>query len=212
MPLKQTVFALLPLMTALAAGPLPELRTEAVTAGSIFHVRNAAGQPLTAYLIELVGYPGSSYWLFQDDVAAPIAPGAEERIPVTNMTVGAAPEYVKITAALYSDGSSAGSPEKVALIIERRKSTLETAQEAVRRLRQAQQSGTAKADVVAGLKQWADSLQPQERGNRMTPANVNKAAARSVVSSAAEYLKQHSIEETLAQLQSTESAIHSRKP
>src|SRR6266498_4835408 len=82
-----------------AAQPLPDLRTEAAAGGSVFHVRNTAQQPLTAFLIELVDYPGSSYWVFQDDLAAPAAPGAEQHIPVSNMTVGAVPDYVKLTAA-----------------------------------------------------------------------------------------------------------------
>src|SRR3954465_4370507 len=92
---------LLPAMAAFAQS-LPELRTEAVTAGSVFHVKNTGRQPLTSYLIELVEYPGSSCTLFQDEMP-PMAPGAGKSIPVTNMTVGAAPEYVKITAALYAD-------------------------------------------------------------------------------------------------------------
>src|SRR5579872_1856811 len=91
-----------------AAEPLPELRTVATNAGSIFHVRNTGSQPLTAYLIELVKYPGSYFALWQDDLAGPLAPGAEKEIHTTNMTVGAVPDYVKLQAAVYADGTSAG--------------------------------------------------------------------------------------------------------
>ena len=52
----------------------------------------------------------------------PIAAAAELRKPITNMTVGAAPEYVKMQAAVFADGSTAGAPEKVSAILERRKS------------------------------------------------------------------------------------------
>jgi hypothetical protein len=194
---KQIAFALLAVTAASAAEPVPQLRTEAVSGGSVFYVKNTGRQPLTAFLIELVDYPGSSYSLFQDET---VAPGAEKKIPVTNMTVGAAPEYVKITAALYADGSTAGNPDRAALLVSRRKSALETTRELIRRLEKAQSSGTAKAAVMDDLKQWADSLQPQGKGNRMSQANVDQAAARAAVSDALGKLAQHSIEETLAGL------------
>src|SRR5258708_6623324 len=125
MQLRRFATALLLALSASAASPpLPELRVEATTGGSIFYVRNIGSQPLTAYLIELVNYPGSSYSLWQDEVGAePILPGGEKRLPVTNMTVGAVPDYVKVQAALYADGTSSGIPEKVAQFIERRRST-----------------------------------------------------------------------------------------
>jgi hypothetical protein len=209
---KHMAFALLTVMAALAAQPLPELHTEAVAAGSVFHVKNTSAQPLTAYLIELVGYPGSSYWLCQDDVAAPIAPGAEKGIRVTNMTVGAAPEYVKITAALYADGSSAGAPDKVAQIVGRRKSTLETTREVTRRVEKAQQSATAKDAIIADLNQWANSLTPQGKSRRVSQESINQAAARQAVSDAAGYLGEHSIEETLTDLRAMERSLAASKP
>jgi acetyl esterase len=199
-------------VAACAAQPLPELRTEAVNAGSVFHVKNTASQPLTAYLIELVGYPGSSYTLFQDDPTSPVAPGAEKRIPVANMIVGAAPEYVKITAALYADRSTAGAPEKVALVVANRKAALETMREAIQRLEKARQAGTAKERAAAGLKQWADSLHPEGRIRHMTEASVSREAAWGVASYAAEYLGEHSIDETLAQLRAAEGRFAPAEP
>jgi hypothetical protein len=63
-----------------AAQPLPELRTEATAGGSIFIVRNTASQPVTAFLIELVNYPGSYSALWHDEAGRElIAPGAEKR-------------------------------------------------------------------------------------------------------------------------------------
>ena len=71
MPLRPLATALLLALSATAATPpLPELRTEPTTGGSIFYVRNVGSQPLTAWLIELVNYPGSSYSLWMDEIAA----------------------------------------------------------------------------------------------------------------------------------------------
>src|SRR5215472_5556752 len=89
--------ALLALMPAAAQAPLPTLRIEPTAGGSIFYIKNPHTQALTAYMIEMPDYPGSYYVLFQDVLdAVPIAAGAELRKPITNMTVGAAPEYVKM--------------------------------------------------------------------------------------------------------------------
>jgi len=122
---------------ALPAASLPELRVEAVPAGSVLHLKNTSTQPLAAYTIELVDYPGSSFWLSTEDLGNPVAPGAEKRIPITNMTVGAAPECVKVTAAVYLDGSSAGDPAKVAEIVATRKEKLGKIREVIQRLQKA---------------------------------------------------------------------------
>jgi len=144
---------LLAFSAAGAEMPLPELRVEPTAGGSIFYVRNGSAQPLTAYLIELVDYPGSSYSLWQDDVTGqPIPPGGEKRITVANMTVGAVPDYVKMRAALYADGSSAGIPEKVAQVVARRRTVLETTRELIDRLEKARSAGASKTTVIAGLK------------------------------------------------------------
>ncbi len=194
---------------AFAAEPLPGLRTEAASGGSVFYVKNTGSQSLASYLIELVEYPGSSYTLFQDET---IAPGAERRIPVSNMTVGAAPEYVKLTAALYADGTTAGTPERVTLLVSRRKSTVDTTRELIRRLERAQAGGTAKTAVTFDLKQWADSLQPQGRSNRLTQATVEQSAARAAITHAIDQLAQHSIAEVLAELQGAAAHFPAAKP
>src|SRR3954466_820834 len=108
-PSKWTASVMLALPAIFAQAPLPDLRVEAAPGGSVFYVRNTSSQPLTAFLIELVNYPGSTFSFWQDDVTAtPIPPGGEKRIPVSSMTVGAVPDYVKLQAALYADGSSSG--------------------------------------------------------------------------------------------------------
>jgi hypothetical protein len=212
MTASRIAFALLAGLTAWAADPLPALRTEAVNAGSVFHIKNTGSQPLTAYLIELVDYPGSSFTLFQDDVAAPLAPSAEKSIPSTNMTVGAAPEYVKITAAVYADGATAGDPAKVALLLGRRKAFLETSRELIGRLEKAKAAGTAKADVAAALRQWSDSLQPQTRTRGLSAATVNAAAARMTIANAIARLNAGSLDEALTEIRATERALAALRP
>jgi len=186
-----------------AAEPLPDLRTEPVPAGSVFTVKNAGSQPLTAFLIELVNYPGSYYAYWHDDVTAPLGPGAEKKIPVANMTVGAVPDYVKITAAAYSDGSTAGTPEKVSQLIERRRALLAATRELIPRLE--------KADAKANLKQWADSLQPGGKNTR-SQASINRAAARLLVMDAAARLEAGSAADVLAWARANEKALAASKP
>ena len=140
---------------AFAQTALPEFRIEAISAGSVFYIRNIGKEPLTAFLIELVGYPGSSYLYWFDDPAEPVPVGGEKRIQVTNMLVGAAPDYVKIQAAIYADGSTTGVPQKIEQLLARRRTALETTQELIRRL----EHGASAAD----LKQWSAGVKPPAR-------------------------------------------------
>jgi len=198
---------------AAAAQPLPELRTEPVSGGSVFSIRNTASQPVTAFLIELVNYPGSYYSMWQDEAAGVlIEPGAEKRIPVTNMTVGAVPDYVKLQAALFADGSSAGIPEKVTQLIERRRFVLGTIRELIARTEKAQAASTPKASLIADWKQWSESLQPARRANPMAQATINQMAARETIGNATTWLESHSAEETLARLRGIEHALAASKP
>lgn len=195
------------------AQQLPELRIEPVAGGSIFYVKNVASQPVTAFLIELVNYPGSYYSLWQDEAATElIAPGAERRIPVTNMTVGAVPDYVKLEAALFADGSSAGVPEKVTQLVERRRFTLGTIRELISRMDRAQAASTPKATLAADLKQWGETLQPAAKANRNSQTTINQTAARGVVGDAVHWLESHSPDETLSRLRTWERSLAASKP
>jgi hypothetical protein len=194
---------LLPLFAT--AAQLPELRTEPIGGGTVFFVKNTSSQPLTAYLIELVNYPGSSFMLWQDETGGePVAPGAEKRIQVTNMTAGAVPDYMHLTAAIFADGSTAGAPEKVTQFIERRKAVLATTRELIGRL----EKGASKAD----LKQWADSLQPVGKVKANSQPVINQTAARGLVLEVAAKLESHSPEETIAALKASEKALAASKP
>src|SRR3979490_2976416 len=105
MSVKKLTAALVILVGLSAAqAPLPGLRVEPVSGGTNFYVKNTAAQPLLAFILELDGYPGSSYVLVQDESsAAPIAPGDERRIQTSNVTPGAVPDYMKLQAAIYAD-------------------------------------------------------------------------------------------------------------
>jgi hypothetical protein len=181
--------ALVIAVCACAQTPLPELRIEAVAAGSVLYVRNASKQPLTAFLIELVGYPGSSYAYWFDDPAEPVAAGGEKRIPVTNMLVGAAPDYVKMQGAIYADGMAAGTPQKVEQLLARRKIVLDTTREIIGRL----EHGASAAD----LKQWAGGVKPP---------------ARSVIEGAAAKVERQPVADVLEKLRGTERALREAKP
>jgi len=121
----------------------------------VIFVKNVHTQPLTGFSLELADYPGSSWGYREDLLAEHLPPKAERKFPVSSMLVGATPDYVKVQAALYADGSSAGTPEKVAQLRDNRKARLETARELIRRLEEAQSSSTSKDKLIAGLRQWA---------------------------------------------------------
>ena len=196
-----------------AAQLVPTLRVEPAAGGSVFFVKNTAAQPVTAYLIELVGYPGSSYSFWQDKNGAELIPaGGEQRIPVANMTVGAVPEYVKMEAAIFADGSTAGVPEKVAQLTARRRAVLSTTRELVRRLETARSAGTAKPALIAELEQWSNSLEPSARSRRVSQASIDAAAARERIGETVGKLNGGGIDDALGQLRAAELSLAASKP
>jgi hypothetical protein len=191
---------------ALAQAPLPGLRVEPATGSSILFVHNAAGQPpLTAFLVELVHYPGSYYQLWDDDITTqPIAPDAEKRISISNMTVGAVPNYVKLTAAIYADGTTAGVPEKISELVARRKFLLETTRELIVRV--------DKPGAATDLKQWADSLPALTRATQNVQEAINQSAAKTLVAETAAQMDKHSVADVLTALRASEAALIASKP
>jgi hypothetical protein len=165
------------LLTVVAqAAPIPELKVEATDGGSALVIRNThPSQALTAYLIELVDYPGSTWAFSQDELAAgvePLGAGRQRRIAIGNMTVGAAPDYVLMRAALYSDGSVAGTADKVAQLKARRALLLATIREAL----------AAKPDE---LKSKIDATAVStSKLRRADPEVVNNAARRALLEEA----------------------------
>jgi hypothetical protein len=200
-----------PLLLALLAAaqsPLPRLRIEPTGGGSIFYIHNGHSEALTAYLIELVNYPGSSYTLWQDDPANAIPAGGDKKIQVANMTVGAVPDYVKMTAAIFADGTTAGIPAKVTGMLERRKAVLETTRELIRRC----EKGPDRAAVMTDLQQWLASMPAISRSNRNSQEAINQGAAQSLIGEATRKLGTQSLEETLNSLRASEKVLAANKP
>ena len=208
LPTRFAALFLLALPAFAAEMPLPELRIEPTGGGSIFYIKNNSPVPLAAYLIELVGYPGSSYSFWQDEtVAEPIPPKTEKRIQVANMTVGAVPDYVKMQAAVYTGGASAGIPEKVVQLRERRRAMLDTVRQLIVRLEKAQTQKMSNSDMMASLKQSADAMQPAGRGNRNSQAAINQAASREVILVTNVKIGMQSPQDALTALRAWESAL-----
>lgn len=197
-----------------AAAELPQLRVEAVAGASVFYLKNVSSQPITAYLVELDGYPGSAFALLEDNVTGePVAPGVEKPIKVTDMTAGAAPEYVKVESALFADGTSVGSPAKVTQLIEHRRFMLQTTRELIGRLEKAKPSNTPKATLVADLKAWADTMRPPtSHKQRYAPAGMNSASGRTLITETATKIEAGSLDEVLTNLHAAEHALASSKP
>ncbi len=191
--------AVLAVLHLTAAPPLPGLRVEAAPGGSVLFVRNVYSQPLSAFLIELVDYPGSSFSHWEDHFAGgEIPPGVEKAYPVKNMLVGAvSPEYVKVQAALYVDGSASGNPEKIKQLIAWRRLRLETTRELIRRIEKSQSDGMPKANIVGGLKRWQENLD---------------RIARAEIAAAIDKLDKQSTQDVLDNLKLTGRALASSKP
>jgi hypothetical protein len=214
MSVKTGLLFVLSAALAVSESPLPELRVEPAVQSSILFVKDAASQPpLTAFLVELIGYPGSYYQLWEDDVTSgPVEPGVEKRIPISNMTVGAVPNYVKLTAAIYADGTSTGAPEKVAQLVERRKAMLVATRELIAKLDTAQRAKALAATLAAELRQKADALPSLTRSTQKSQDAINRSAVKNVTSEMAIYLGGHSINETLSTLRAAEAKLVASKP
>jgi len=195
---------------AVAQSPLPELSIEPVGGGSIFIIKNTAPLPVSAYYIELVGYPGSSYVLIQDDVASPIPPGTEKRLRTESMTAGAAPTYMKLLAALFVDGSSSGAPDKISQIIEHRRMMLKATREAIQRLDKAKSAG--KPALIADLKQWEASIPEPVRKYRYRAAEINQADTKSFIIGIEKKVETGSVDSALTELHASEKAMAASKP
>lgn len=204
---------LLALPAAGAEPPLPKLRIEPTAGGTIFYLRNVSAQPLTAYIIELVDYPGSFYAMLEDEMTSePIAPDQEKRMQVSNMTVGAVPDYVKVQAAIYADGSTAGVPERIAQLLARRAFELETVRDLIRRLEMAQEQNASKETAAANLRRAVEFMMLPPNADKMSQISLNQAAGRVLFSDTADYLMIHTLDQALVKLHGREKTLVESKP
>jgi hypothetical protein len=196
-----------------AAATLPELRTEPTAGGSIFIVKNNDAQPLAAFLLELVDYPGSSYSFVQDSVASTlIPPSGERQFKVANMTAGAVPEYMKMQAAIYADGSSSGTPEKIAQLLEHRRTVLGTTRELIKRIEKAKADGTQKPALTSALKEWSNSLAPAKSSREPSLKDMNNGTARALIIETSRQIDAGSLDEVLTSLRTSERDLAGSKP
>jgi hypothetical protein len=137
-----------------------------------------------------------------------IPAGAERRTPISNMTVGAVPDYVKMQAAIFADGSTAGIPEKVTQLVERRRATLQTIRELIGRC----EKSTSSDALVAELKQWSDSMPPPTRASARSQAAINQSASKLMISNARSHLGKEPVEKVLADLRAMERFLAATKP
>jgi hypothetical protein len=210
----RTLAAALILAAGACAAELPQLRVEPVAAASNFYIKNISSQPLTAYLVELDGYPGSAFGVIEDAATSePLAPGTEKKLHVSDMTAGAAPEYVKVESALYADGSTGGSPEKVQELLDHRRFMLETTRELTSRLQKAKAAGTSNIVTAQELKEWANTMKPSTNHSaRYSSKGLNNADARKLILDTATKVESSSVESALSGLHSDEQSLAASKP
>jgi hypothetical protein len=196
-----------------ADAPMPQLRVEAEASGSIFNVKNVYSQPLAGLLIELVDFPSETYAFTRDELGAgAIAAGTEKQIKVANPTPGTAPDHVKVTAAVYADGETAGAPEKVKHILDLRRGRLENTREIIARIEKDQKDGKDKDAIVADLRQWATTIVPPPPPGMQPITEPAKTVKRNMIALAASNIGKLSIEAELATLKKTESELAASKP
>jgi len=128
------------------------------------------------------------------------------------MTVGAAPEYVKVQAAIYADGATAGVPERIAQLLDRRRFLLDTTRELIRRIEKAKADGWNKVAVESDLRQWSDSLPPQGRQRQVTQQSIDQQAGRERIAETISALNAQSFDEVVAKLRTAEDSLASSKP
>lgn len=98
---------------AAAVPPCPEVTAEPAEHGSLVRIRHSNGQPLVAFLVEIVDYPGSRFTYVDADVRPALEAGREKRFVVGSLMPGTVPDYLKVTAAIYRDDAACGSAGKV---------------------------------------------------------------------------------------------------
>jgi len=203
----------LALQAKAADAPIPELRVEADPSGSVFDVKNVYSQPLTAMLIELVDFPDDKYSFTRDDMGpGAIAAGTDKKIRVANPNPGTAPDHVKITAAIYADGETAGAPDKIKHILDLRRGRLENTRAIIQRIEKDQKDGKDKDAIIADLRQWATTIVPPPPPGMQPITEPAKTVMRNMVVVSAGQVNTKGIVEELTQLKKTESELAASKP
>lgn len=186
-------------VASIAVGaPCPEVTAEPVQGGSLIRIRHNEPLSLTAFLLEIVDYPGNHFAHMEDELfRGSIPAGKEKRIVVKRLMPGTVPEYLKATAAIYEDGAICGAADKVNLILDGRRENLQFTRELIRRIEEGLSAGNSTEDLAAQLVDWARST---------------SASSGAVITHAINELKRRSPDEVLGALRIVERTLVSSKP
>lgn len=186
------------LIAVMATTPCPEVKAEPVDDGSLIRIRHNQPHPLTAFLLEIVDYPGNRFSHMQDDLFRPTtAAGEEGRIVVASLMPGTVPDYLKVTAAIYANGDTCGPADKVKLIIDARRQNLQLNRELISSIEKARDARKSAQEIAAELTERARSESPAFSG---------------VMTHVAEELKRRSVDEVLGVLRIVEQTLAASKP
>jgi hypothetical protein len=191
------------LITALFVSPAPgavcpEVNAEPTEGGSVIRIRHKESHPLTAFLVEIVDYPGNHFTYMEDSlVRGKTAANAEKQVLVQSLMPGTVPEYLKVTSAVYEDGSTCGAVEKLKVLVDARRSELAFTRELIARIEKGLSDGVAPAELANGVAEFGRS---------------RPRSSSAVVSDVADELKRRPAAEILAGLRAVEKILVTSKP
>jgi hypothetical protein len=180
------------------SAPCPEVTAEPIEGGSLIRVRHNEKQSLTAFVVEIVDYPGNHFVFMEDELFhGSIAAGKEKRVVVTTLMPGTVPDYLKTTAAIYEDGASCGAADKVKMILDARRKHLKFTRELISRIEKGLSAGDSIEDLATQLAKWARST---------------SATSGAVITHAVNELKSRSPDEVLGALRLVDRILAGSKP
>lgn len=192
------VLPLLAVAFASAAAPCPEVKAEPAPEGSRIHIQNTAAHPITAFVIEIVDYPGNQFAYRKDELfGAAIAPASERIITVGTLMPGTVPDYLKMTGAVFANGDICGDSQKVKPILDLRRENLKLSRDLISRVEKAKAAQQAPDKLAAELVESARSAKEGPSG---------------VINHIASFLKRGSYDDVLAALRTTEQILAASKP
>jgi hypothetical protein len=208
-----TLLLAIPAFAADAPAPALQIEADATTGASIIHVKNTHSQPLAALFIEVLDSPDGTYSFTRDELGpGAIAAGTEKIIKVANPLPGTSPTLTKVSAAIYEDGSTFGTPEKLKHILDLRRARLSNTREIIQRIEADQKGGKDKDAIVADLRQWATTIVPPPPPDMQPITDPAKTVKRNMVVVAAGQVGKGGIDAELSSLKKTESELASAKP
>jgi hypothetical protein len=111
----------------------------------------------------MVDYPGNNFQIVVDEVwGKPLPSGHERTYHTPALMPGTVPEYLKVVAAIYEDGTTAGKAEDTAILLDDRRRKLRGLQAILPRLEKLHPGKTA-PQIIADLRTWKDSLASELR-------------------------------------------------